>query len=258
MDVKSAGRTIDLFEAFARAQGPLTLSELARALNAPASSCFNLVRSLEARGYLYAVRSKQLYPTRRLFAIASAIAAAEPWLMRLEPILTRLRDATRETVILGKRDGDHIVYLEVLEGPQTIRYSARAGELKPLHSSSIGKATLAALDDAELAPMLARMPMPRVTPATIVDPEALAAELARGRARGYFVTRGENVADVAAVAMAITVEKEVYGVAVAGPMQRVAEAIERHAAALAEARAAIAAVSGEASNRPVIRKRNGR
>ncbi len=258
MDVKSAGRTIDLFEAFARAQAPLTLSELARALNAPASSCFNLVRALEARGYLYAVRSKRLYPTRRLFAVASAIAVAEPWLIRLEPILTRLRDATRETVILGKRDGDHIVYLDVLEGPQTIRYSARAGDLKPLHSSSIGKAALATLDDAELAPLLAGLPMPRVTPATIVDPEALAADLARGRRRGYFVTRGENVADVAAIATAIKVDEEIYGVAVAGPMQRMIDALERHVATLAVARAELAAAAREDLDRPVIRERHGR
>ena len=255
MDVKSAGRTLDLFEAFARAQGALTLSELARELNAPASSCFNLVRSLEARGYLYAVRSKRLYPTRRLFAIANAIAAADPWLLRLEPILSRLRDSTRETVILGKRDGGHIVYLDVLEGPQTIRYSARAGDLKPLHSSSIGKAALAALGDAELAPMLASLPMPQVTPATIIDPEELAADLARGRKRGYFITRGENVADVAAIAAAVRVDDEIYGVAIAGPMPRMLDELDNHASALAEARAAIASAAGEPPLRPALPKR---
>ena len=52
MDVKTAGRTVDLFEVFAEAKSPLTLSELARALDAPQSSCFNLLRPLEARGSL--------------------------------------------------------------------------------------------------------------------------------------------------------------------------------------------------------------
>jgi hypothetical protein len=45
MDGKRAGRTIGLFEAFAKAQALLSPSELARALSAPASSCFNLVRA---------------------------------------------------------------------------------------------------------------------------------------------------------------------------------------------------------------------
>jgi len=48
MDVKTAGRLLDLFETFAKAQALLSLSELARALSAPPSSCFNLVRALQA------------------------------------------------------------------------------------------------------------------------------------------------------------------------------------------------------------------
>ena len=46
MDVKTAGRTAELFEAFAQARQPLTLSELARALGALQSSIFNLLRVL--------------------------------------------------------------------------------------------------------------------------------------------------------------------------------------------------------------------
>src|ERR1700722_7715516 len=53
MDGKSASRTLDVLELFAREQRPLTLSELAAALDAPVSSCFNLVRALKGRGFLF-------------------------------------------------------------------------------------------------------------------------------------------------------------------------------------------------------------
>ncbi len=86
MDVKTAGRTVELFEAFAQAKLPLTLSELARALNAPQSSIFNLLRALEGRGYLYSVGgNKRVYPTRKLFDLADAIAGYEPVIPRVEP-----------------------------------------------------------------------------------------------------------------------------------------------------------------------------
>ena len=76
MDVKTAGRTVELFEAFARIRTPLTLSEIARELRAPQSSCFNLIRALEGRGFLYSVGgNKRLYPTRKLFDLADAIAS---------------------------------------------------------------------------------------------------------------------------------------------------------------------------------------
>ena len=58
MNVKTAGRTLDLFEAFARERKPLSLSQLARAIGAPVSSCFGIVRTLEARGYLYEVKAR--------------------------------------------------------------------------------------------------------------------------------------------------------------------------------------------------------
>jgi len=78
MDVKSASRTLDVFELFAREQRPLTLSEVATALDAPLSSCFNLVRALKGRGFLFGVGPRrQIYPTRKMYDVASAIAASE-------------------------------------------------------------------------------------------------------------------------------------------------------------------------------------
>lgn len=240
MDVKTAGRTLDLFETFARVQTPLSLSELARALHAPPSSCFNLIRALQARGYLYSVQTKrQLYPTRRLFEIAHAIAMGEPWMARIEPVLAQLRDQTRETVILGKRQGTQVVYLCVLEGPQTIRYSSHAGALKPLHSSAIGKALLGSLDPAERAELVKQLPLERVTAATITDRNTLLANLDRSRTQGYFVTAGENVADVMAVAVPVRLGSEGYGIAVAGPMHRMERVLPEQASALVAACATI-------------------
>jgi len=245
MDVKSAGRTMELFEAFAKAQTPLSLSEIARALGAPASSSFNLIRALEGRGYLYLVEPKRLYPTHRLFEVARTIAAREPWRDLLEPVLTELRDETRETVILGKRHGNRVIYLEVFEGPQTIRYTARAGDLKPLHSSSIGKALLGMLERAELTKLLKHLQLKQVTGATIVNRQQLIADLERSRRRGFFMTAGENVPDVLALSVGLRLNPEVYGIAIAGPMSRMREKLSAHIPALKMASAAIAELSRE-------------
>ena len=253
MDVKSAGRTIELFEAFAKAQTPLSLSEIARALGAPASSSFNLIRALEARGYLYLVEPKRLYPTHRLFEVARTIAAREPWRDLLEPVLTELRDQTRETVILGKRHGNRVIYLEVFEGPQTIRYTARAGDLKPLHSSSIGKALLGMLERAELTKLLKHLQLKQVTGATIVNRQQLIADLERSRRRGFFMTAGENVPDVLALSVGLRLNPEVYGIAIAGPMSRMREKISEHIPALKMASAAIVELSRERTVAHAIR-----
>lgn len=220
--VKTAARTLDVLEVFAKAKGPLTLTELAQRIGSPMSSCHALVRTLQARGYVYVLdERKRVYPTKRLLMIALQIASNDAVLERLSPILANLQRQTGETIILGKRQGNAITYLEVVEGQQTIRYAASPGDTKPLHSSAIGKATLAAIPEGELVKFLRKLPMPKITGNTIQDPDALLKDLDAGKARGYFITRGENVSEVMALSMARSVGDELYGIAIAGPISRI-------------------------------------
>jgi IclR family acetate operon transcriptional repressor len=233
IDVKTAGRTVDIFETFARTKAPMSLTELARALGAPNSSCYNLIAALEARGYLYSVGTRRrIYPTRRLFEVASLIIAGEPWLERIEPMLLSLRDTCEETIILGKRQGSQIVYLAVHEGFSSIRYTARAGDVKPLHSSSIGKALLASMPLKERKALVGKLKLQQITPWTIVDADVLLAELDRTARRGWASTRGENVVDVMAVAAPVRLGTETCAIAIAGPVQRMEPKMQKHVEAL--------------------------
>ena len=56
---------------------------------------------------------------------------------------------------------------------------------------------------------------------------------------GWYVTRGEGVADLMAVAVPVALNGEVYSVALSGPMQRMDAALKRHAKLLIELRAAL-------------------
>ena len=68
---------------------------------------------------------------------------------------------------------------------------------------------------------LARNPPAKVTRNTITTIEGLLADLDAGRARGCFVTQGENVPDVTAVAVPLWLNNELFGLAVAGPAHRI-------------------------------------
>ena len=240
MNVKTAGRTLDLFEAFAREGKPLSLSQLARAIDAPVSSCFGIVRTLEARGYLYEVKARGgFYPTRLLFEQARVIASHDPLAERFVPLLEKLRDQTGETVLLSKRLDRQAVYLVVLDSLHSIRYSPKVGEFRPLHASASGKALLGSLTPVLRNEMLSGMKLPRVTSRTITSRAALEADLEQGRARGWYVTHGETVADLMAVAVPVTVSGETYSVALAGPMHRLDSALKRYAKLLVELRATL-------------------
>jgi IclR family transcriptional regulator, acetate operon repressor len=240
MNVKTAGRTLDLFEAFAREQKPLSLSQLARAIDMPVSSCFGIVRTLEARGYLYEVKARGgFYPTKLLFEHARAIASHDPLVERFVPLLEKLRDLAGETVIMSKRLDTQAIYLEILESQHSIRYSPQIGELKPLHASASGKALLGGMTPQSRGELLARMKLVKVTPHTITTRTALEADLEHGRARGWYLTRGENIADLMAIAVPVSVNGETYSIALAGPMNRMEGEAKRHAKLLTELRATV-------------------
>ena len=254
MDVKSSGRTVDLFEAFARSQGPLSVSDIARAIRAPLTSSFYLVRALEARGYLYTLNARRhIYPTRKLLAVAQSIEEGEPRLARLEPTLVALRNDTKETVILATRQGSRVVYLAVIEGQQTIRYTASVGDLKPLHSSSAGKVLLSALEPKERAKLVAKLSLESVTAATITDRSTLLTDLERSAKRGYAETRGENVPDVMAIAMPIQIEGDIYAIVIAGPTYRMTKQAGQHLRHLEAARSKIVASQSAGTTKPSAR-----
>lgn len=237
---KSADRTLAILEAFEESKRPLTLRELADRCEIPVSTCHALVHTLLSKSYLYqSSRRKDLYPTRRILDLAATVVAHDPLLERMAPTLAQLRAATRETVIVGKRQQDQVLYLEVLESPQTIRYSSRAGELKPLHSTCIGKVMLAALLPAEFLGWQRTHTLPRVTGSTITSHSQLKMNLEEGRRQGYFITRGENVADVTAIAVPVLVNGELLGLAVAGPSHRMDPSFGKHLARLLHAQKAL-------------------
>ena len=218
--VKSALRTLAVFEIFAARRQPLSQTDLARALEIPVSSCHGLIQTLQAEGYLQVMADRRLYPTRRLKEMTDQIHRHDPAPEMLRPHLEALRDQTGETVILGRRQGDAIVYLDVIEGTHTIRYQAGTGDVKPLHSSSMGKALLGRMEEDELFALLARLDLKPVTENTLTGRSALLADIERGRKNGYFITRGENVADVWAVAITVDLQDDVLGIVLAGPAHR--------------------------------------
>lgn len=230
--VPAVERTIQVFEAFRAAQRPLSISELARWTKIPVSTCHGFVRTLEQRGLLYCTSRRDLYPTRKLLEIARDISVHDPIITRLAPALQKLRDDSEETIILGISQGDAALYLLVIESLQSVRYTARAGEFKPMHSSAIGKVLLASLPEQAFQSWITSHDLKRATPATITSPERLRLDLQESRQRGYFVTRGENVSDVMAIAMPLAIGSTILGVAIAGPLHRMEAAESRHATTL--------------------------
>jgi DNA-binding IclR family transcriptional regulator len=222
MDVKLVARTLDTFERFAAEQRPLPLTELARLMDIPVSSCLALARTLVSRGYMYEVKKRGgYYPTRRLLQLAQAIDAVDPVIDIVHPKLLALRDATGETIVLGKILDLTVVYLDVVDSFKPIRYIARPGDVRPVHANSIGKAILGELALDERHALAARLSFERFTERTPADAIALLEQATRAKRRGWHLNLGESAPELSAVAVAVAMGGELYGVSVVGPTERI-------------------------------------
>ena len=244
MDVKLVARTLDLFELFAAQQRPLPLAEMARQLNAPVSSCLALARTLVSRGYLYEVRKRGgYYPTRRLQLLAHAIDAVDPVVEMLHPRLVELRQATGETIVLGKLQGAAVVYLDVVESEREVRYSCAPGAQRPLYANSIGKVIFGELSPETQQALGAQMAFKRYTRATVANLTTLIGQARAAHARGWYANIGESLPELAAVAVALNLGGDLYGLSIGGPTERIRQHLPAHAVTLVEVKRRILAAA---------------
>jgi DNA-binding IclR family transcriptional regulator len=156
-----------------------------------------------------------------LIRLASAATAGMDIVATARPLIEELAERSRETVNLGVRAGDGVVYVGQASGTRSIVSVNWVGQRTPMHASASGKVLLAFMDDAERGRLLAE-PLVRTTPRTIVDHDALEAELGEVRRRGYAQILEELEEGLNAVAVPIRRADDlvVAALSVSGPAFR--------------------------------------
>lgn len=233
-DVKSAKRVLSILQFFAQTKAPATLTQISSALGFPKSSCLALLDTLEGEGYAR-LDGGRYYLTRRWLNEARIVAEHDQLTALVRPELERLRDTLGETLILGQRSGRRVVYLDVAEPDRVVRFTAWAGQLKPLHASASGRALLGAMDEPERKHLLESLPLDRYTDKTPTTLAALRKELDRGLRRGWHVNLGEHQADTLSIACALRLYGTPYCLVVGAPMDRARARAEEIGRALAAA-----------------------
>ncbi len=229
MTVPAAARTLDLIEAFARERRPMTVSALAKATGMPVSSCHGLIKTLQDRGYLLEVAAQGgYYFTKALAHRATEIGAYDPLPSWVVPALSAIRDRCNETVLLAKLVDSVAVYVEVLESARSVRYIAKVGDRRPLYASAVGKTLLASLPEDRRAAIIDSLRYVKRSTRTLASKAAVISDLRKGLARGWFMTRGEYLEDVTAVAVPVMLGGEHFACGIAGPSSRMEGELAAH------------------------------
>jgi DNA-binding IclR family transcriptional regulator len=188
---------LQLVADWSEAAETLNVTALMRASGYPRPTVHRIVAGLLAERLLVEnPRTHTLALGPRLIQLASRSWGRSELRLVAVDELKCLRDLTGETVHLAVPNGSSMVYIEKLESPSAVRMTSRIGTSVSLHATAVGKAYLAALDAATLAPLLQSLPLPRYTANTSTDLTALRAQLDVTRERGWSVDSEENEAGI--------------------------------------------------------------
>jgi IclR family KDG regulon transcriptional repressor len=150
--IKSAERTLALFEMFSREQRPFTVGYIAKSLSIPQPSVSMLLRNLTELGYL------QYDGTARTFSPSIRVALLGSWINRrfgemgsIDVRLDELQRKVGEIAYLGIQNGSAAQYV-MWQAPADPRsLGVGSGKFRSLTCSAMGRVLLSLKSDAEVA-----------------------------------------------------------------------------------------------------------
>jgi DNA-binding IclR family transcriptional regulator len=190
--IKSVAKAVDILKTFSSSEPQLTLAEIARRRGLPKSTAHNLLNTLLAAGFVEKLDDDYYALGTAIVALTQAVRVNVELRDRAAPLLRRLADDSRESVYLTVLDKDHSLYIYAVESSKRLLARTAVGDRVPLHCTSVGKAILSTFSKKEVEDVVARVGLPAFTEATITDLDALHAELADTRARGYAIDTEEH------------------------------------------------------------------
>ncbi len=159
----------------------------------------------------------------KLLKFASRAWAGNEFRKIAEPHLRNLHKQTDETVHLGVLRDNQVIYLDKVEGTQSVRMYSQIGNASPVYCTGVGKAALSVLPADEFDRCVGAIQFHKYTESTLLDVEALRVEVGTIRQTGIAYDLEEHEVGIRCVAAPIRSLDSAFfaGVSVTGPAYRV-------------------------------------
>jgi IclR family pca regulon transcriptional regulator len=201
--VQSLARGLAVIRAFGAERPRLSLSDVARATDLTRASARRFLLTLESEGYVRA-RDGMFELTPRVLELGFSYLSAQSLPEVAQPHLEALSHAVGESSSASILDGWDIVYIARVPTRRIMSVGITIGTRFPAYVTSMGRVLLAALSADELETFFEGFRGERFTARTVVDPDALRAELSQVAAQGWSLVDGELETGLRALAVPVT------------------------------------------------------
>jgi IclR family transcriptional regulator, acetate operon repressor len=198
-------KVFKVLETMAREGSPMGLQNLAAAMGMPKTSVHRITTQLEELGYIQREPgTRQLVVAPALVDLAVDIISASARQSDRHAILQSLAERIGQSVVIGIRVGNEIVYLDDATNSGsafTLRF--RKGLRAPLHCTSQGKLYLSRMPEAEWDRYIGSATLERYTNYTITDSETLRATLEEIKHNDFAISIEEFVRGIVGAAVPV-------------------------------------------------------
>lgn len=177
---------------------------IAKALSMTSPAAYKHVMTLVDCGYLYKEESSSKYfPSYKIVDMSSMILRNNEIHEVEHPLLTKLMEETRMTCHFVIRKEYYGIYIDKIEGVDTIPTMSRIGMKRDLYCTAFGKAILSNFSKNELGEYFNKIELKPITKNTIIYKEELLKELENIKKRNYALDDEENELGIKCVGSAV-------------------------------------------------------
>jgi IclR family pca regulon transcriptional regulator len=195
-------RAFSILELFDERQSALTTNEIASLTGLNRGTAYRFCQTLRKLGYLEEIQQSTFRPGLKVLSLAQAALGGRALVDMAMPGLQALRHDAGETVNMAMPDGAEVVYVARLLNDDLLALRLVVGSRLPIAASSLGRAMLAFMPEAEVERIL-DLGVPRLTSHTITDRPNLLKELKEIRELGYAFNDQEVAVGVRGVAVPV-------------------------------------------------------
>lgn len=220
--IRSVERALDVLLCFSSKTQELTMTQIAEQVGIHKSTVHRLLATLEVKRFVQRDPVSGIYrPGNRLLQMAFLTLARNDLREISAPYMKKLNEMHRETMTLSILDGSEVVYIAVLESPQTVKLAATPGERLPAFCTASGKVMIAYSPDNVMQEIF-NQGFPEYTPYTIRTIEKMLHIITLVRERGFAYSEQEYEEGINAIAAPILDKNNqpLAAIAVAGPAYR--------------------------------------
>ena len=189
--VPGLSRGLRVLEILGAAKTPMSLSEIARAMDLSRSSVFRLVYTLRHMEFIKDGEQKNTYTLgAQVLNLGFAYLNNQPITTIARPLLAHLRDVTGVSTHLSVLEGHYVLYLGSHQARSGFVSNMVTGTRVEAYTTAIGWCLLSGKSDAELADFCKGLDMLPITKHTPTSFQALKAWVDQMRTDGFIVSRG--------------------------------------------------------------------